>query len=278
MMATTGMTLNTLAFTRAMDQILREVGQHMDFVLHWQEALWLKDIIKKVGGDPSKSLPGQRIQAERAIKSDMERLFGTLKDSDRISAPDSNGNSIVQRGRGRKAETFWIVDARRMPSMQSVERIHRPARNTRGRISEGGSWGGRTPYKGNVLNKQYFTSKTVLNDYIKALKTHVGRTKAAWCKAADYFAAKAQGWVSDLYPEFVARNKGWGARYGVVVDAVDMTTMKGHVSGGSNVPWARDEHAMIAETMRTRKSDIEKGYAFKRLQGILKEHSAKGVA
>ena len=277
-MAETGMTLNSLSYMLAMDELVKEVPEHMATVVYWQMGLLTKDIIAKVGGNPTVGIEQYRTGMEKRIAADLGKLFGVLNDSDRISAPDDKGNAIVQRGRGKKAETFWILDSRRVPSFASVDRIHAGSRDSKGRVRKSGSWQERESYKGNTLNKQYFTSRTMLADYIKAIQSHVGRTKAAWCKAADYFGAKAAGFITSLYPSWVGRHKGWAAQYSVSEDVLNPHDMTGYVAAGSNVPWASDPDNLIESCLETRRKDIEKGYAKTRLEAILKAHSASGAA
>ena len=276
-MAETGMIMNSLAFTCAMDELAKEVPDHMAFVVRWQEALWIKDIIKKVGGDPAKSLEGQRMDQKAIIKNDLEKLFGTYSDSDRISAPDEEGMSIVNP-RSNKKEVYWIEASRRIPSFESMARVHTGARNTKtGRVIKNGSWTERSGYKGSMLNRQYFTTKTLLNDFIITIQSHIGKTKAAWAIGADFFAAKANGWVTSMYPDWIGQWKGWASSYAVKEDNIHVESMTGDVAAGTNVPWAKDPHNMLEATLETRRKDIEKGYALKRLEAILKSHQPSGV-
>jgi hypothetical protein len=285
------LTLNELGFTASMEGVLREVGGHMGWVLDWQMALLCKDAILKLGGQ--QGLPIRK----KAVRSDIERLFAspTVKaawpmgeGSERSWGIKLSGGGVYQLG-----AFYYSPDI----SMESMTKFHNQKRMpSNGRVGmgwEGGQYGGRQSGKGShrqwrgvdvkmrniPLQFKIHVPKNILREYISMVQSHIGRTKAAWCEAADYFAAKAQGWVSNMYPEWVGRNKGWAYSngYSIREDTVDAIAMTGHVTSGTGVPWARDD-GLLESLVENRKHDIEKGYALTRLKGICAKYSARSAS
>lgn len=276
-MASDGMNLNALEYMMCMDQLAKEVPDHMGFVVRWQQALWVKWIIGKVGGDPKKGLPAYRASMKKVIESDLNKLFAPVSESDKISDMNSDGNATVTTRNGAK---FWIKYDRHISSFNHMLSVQAEARigDRRGRVRNTGDWNTEEKYKGLTLSKKYFIAKSMLKSLIVGAQQHIGRTKSAWCKAGDYFASKCKGAVTSMYPDWIGVHKMWASSYSVSEDLLNVQTMTGHVMAGSNVPWAKDPDKMIEAGLKVRRMDIERGYAAKRLVAILKEHSAKAAA
>lgn len=280
--------LKAAQFIEAMRQLKKETGIEMRSVMRWQMGLWVQDIIKKIYGDPRASLAQQKQMGEKAVYSD---LLGSWRHQDALFAGydpafgkprDMKTTAGVVYDavmlRSREGAPYLIDKAHFLPdaSASQLAAIHRAnRRNGRVQIS-----GVRSRMAGTWrVSHTYTVPKDVLMAYVKSVQARVGRAKASWLKAFNYFKHSAGGNLLPWAPlPWIQRHAADMDSQGVVGDVFNEQAMKGEWAAGSNALYGIDPQQVIARTWPTRLKDLQGPYALKRLKGRMEKFSARKAA
>ena len=253
---------------------MREVNQNVGVGLrqlgNYQMGLWVADITKKISADPAiKNMDVQRKRGEAAVAADINKLFA-VPDSDQTMFQDADGGYGV-RTKGKRG-AFFIKPENFVYTAAQMQLKHRQSRNSRGRVSS--RFGGVAKEGNKTYSLKYWTHKKQLEDYIRTIQAHVGKTKSSWLKALYAFNARAKGWVKWTPPPWVTRHAGWGAGYGAESEQFQASALRGTWEAGSNVPWIRqrDAERIVAATGATRLRDLKSSHIAKRLAGLMEKN------
>jgi hypothetical protein len=273
--AVTTVTLNATSFREALNACSKETGLEMVDVLYWQMSIWCQDLIKKTQTNPSWSFPQQKMAGERAVASDIFKIFFPLTDEKWWDCQkDKEGYVQISTAKG---STYLVEKSMFMEhaSQNEMESFHQSKRNGRGRVPKG-SGKAKGSHAGLPVSGQTHVRSDDLEKYIFTKMQHVGRTKSAWLSASGYFRSKIKNSPIEAgkgAPEWVTRNVGWGSGYGASSDNLNATSMTGSIESSNDVPWTRPD--VLAVTFETRIKDLQ-NYAALRLDKIMKKYSASG--
>jgi hypothetical protein len=257
-------------FLRAVEELKREVPYEIDKLFSWQEALWVRDIIKKISANPSLPMGQQKQRGEMAVEKDLRRLFAFSAKDGGAHRWDTKNGGMVKTAKG--AVVFYDADHWEVSDFKN---IHQKNRGSRGRVKK--SVGGMTEIDGKMYSNKYLPKQNpALLRYMAEIKSHVGKTKASWLKALDYFNAKSGGLANWTAPSWVTRNKGWGNANGGAYSNFSVNRISGEWAAGSNVPWIteRDAASIVNATGATRIRDLKTQNALMRLKKVIEKHNA----
>jgi hypothetical protein len=241
-------------------------------VLRYQMALWLKDIIRRTAADPRASLAKQKAAGEKAVRDDLMRIFMGIPDQQMQQFGDewqayNKGQPIGHLFKTKSGAVYGVENDLLDERGANLAAHHQRYRSkTTGRVTRAGT-------KTRNIGRWKFVDKlhtplSKLREYIASVQSHVGRTKAGWLPAANYFSAKAKPLVADLAPGWVQRHAAYGAAASPPpTDSLQAHTLTGELVAGNGVPWVRDDSGFMQSTLRTRIRDLENGM-WKRLEGI----------
>lgn len=220
----------------------------MSALIRYQMALWTLDLIKKTGTDPNWSWAIQRRRGIASIRTGLDQIFVGIDEPSVLQKwQDDEGGEELYRT-NKKTGKFRI---RRKLLKTSMADWHRERRDKRtGRVRKpnavSDAWGGRMPIPTKIIEK-----------FHRDLSKDVGKTKAGWIPAANYFKAKANGIAVGSTPGWVTRHGGWASAYGKGYEQGSWLSGTITAVAENNVPWARDWAGIMNLSLRTRQRDIQ---------------------
>jgi len=166
-------------------------GITQQWLVHDTARLAALDAVKSsapwAGGKPGNASK-QRKQGEEAAASDLDRAFARI--DDRMVFFESGGRKMA-----RIVATGAVFEIPNNLWKPAIIGRHKQLRNSRGRVP-------KQPRQAWVVKKE-------LEKYIKTVAARVGKLKASWIPAAEYFARKVNGAVN--VPAWVSRHRGDGS-------------------------------------------------------------------
>jgi len=237
---------------RKLGILARKIGVTVQLVAYDQMRLWVNDMIRRTP-------PKTKGQGKKAIKTDLNLLFVEVRND---SFREFLEHRVVNRKFVSPALQFNLDG-----NKGRMKRWHQRHRAT------GGSKAGRVRYKGVVIgqfmgvdfvNKMY-VSREAFNAYLAKVQEGVGKLKAGWIPAAQFYAKKSNGpWRAP--PWVMAQSKQMG-------DFTDLMrpSGSGFIEARNFAPGADNNRSIqrwAAFTGRTRDRDISKN-AEKRLDKII---------
>jgi hypothetical protein len=247
---------------RHLKKLSDEVGLTVRELCYEQKRLWLNDLIKKT---PPKTLSVGR----QAVANDVNKIFKAVNNPTVLEVWEdelrAGGYEI-----DRKLKSGKTVIAKKQLKAQSraaVADIHARHRIRRGKLA------GRVKFKYDskrIWGGKWLVPKQAINAEIKEKQRHVGKLKAGWLPAAQYYAAKAHGPVKA--PGFVKRHGGQFGRYRDTMGK----SGSGDMVSTNAVSWAGANAYLknwIAFTQRARQRDILR-HARKRLDQLERRFNA----
>ena len=268
-------TFDSSKFIGAMKELQKEVPLEFQSIMRWQMSLWVRDIIEKIGGDPRKSMFKQRQAGEGLVGADIGKVFGILKKNDTVFAlskgKDMTGLFMVKT-ESNGVFLMSLSHNLHYAGPTKMETMHNERRNSAGRVKNALQ---DTRRNGLNLKGKYMVPKAVLLAYIKEKQSHVGRTKACWVKALNYFEGLSQGLAKWQAPAWVTRNAAAVSSLSMVSETFNAGAMTGEWAAGSQLDYGRGTgSATINSTGQTRMNDLERPFAATRLIGIFNKHKA----
>lgn len=269
-------TFDARQFLGAMRELKKEIPFEMNLVMRWQMGLLCKTMIEKIGSNPSWSLPTQQKKGERAVANDVRKIFEPIKTEYKwwdYKGKEFSGMKVVKTGTG---STFLVPQNKFIDdsNASSVSALHQSMRKPNGRTFDTGL--DRHKKKKQYIHEKYMIPVNMLNEHIKDVQTHVGRCKACWVKAFDYFVGKSKGMISWAPPAWVTRNRMAVSQHSFQAEEVNEFAMTGKWQAGSNLAYGRNPGSVLGYAMNLRIKDLQ-GYALLRLQKVLNKHQARAA-
>jgi hypothetical protein len=274
-------------FLLAMKQLTAETGVELQTVMRWQMGLWIRDIMKKMYGDPKAWGPTDNkglLQEKMGAAAIYGDLLGTRKRGETLFAaydpalakPSERPLYHATLLTAESGATYMVDNAHFLPSASTAQlsAIHQAHRDKRGRVRVPG-----LPYRKEGKTKismVYTVPKDALAAYVKHVQASVGKAKASWSRAYDYFKRNVgMNLLPWTPPSWIGRHAKsmWGES--VVGDQFEAATMTGSFWAGSNVVHGQDPQDALERTWPTRRKDLEGHMALKRLKGRIEKFSAK---
>lgn len=274
------LTSNYKSWSKAVADFTEKTGMDVHKFMQYQMALLAKGLIRNAHQDPKKSLAAAKKVQQKNIDADLGNLFFGVKRTelmesfkDKLSAA-KGANAFTTLVGGRKVE----ITHRQLgdhSTRSGIEAYHR---------SNQDKYSGRTsPISGNAVKffagGRILVVEATLKAYANYLKDHIGREKGGWLWSLREFSRKVRtaDFGQVISPSVVAWvDKHSGRTEGTMTDQYDPKTMKGSFTAGNNVPYSKDSGRQRDYQLKLRREDIESGFAFKRLGGLIQTSFAKG--
>lgn len=276
------MRLDAKGFYSAMASIQREVPIELHTLLCWQMALVVQNIMVNIGvkideglGGGRAKLPAQKREHELRIEGQLSRLFQVPESNWTITKPIKKtkgghyGDRIIKTNNGVMRVDMDHDFYGSKDVMAKMETIHKKHRGRRGQVlvTLNPKMAGKISYIQKFLVKQ-----SSFNKYNRDVQKHIGRTKASFNYALEFFSSKSKGLATWMPPTWVRRH---GNYFGAASITWNPQTMVGTFMAGSNVPWARDLNARgkLEYALRMRMKDITSGRVMMKLKGKIEQYN-----
>lgn len=275
--------IDAVPFLSAMEKIKHEVPGEMHSILRWQMGLWVRDIIIKIYGDPASSLATQKKQGEAAVYGDImgTRKSGALyqvyveSDQKPKHIPGMQAYSLKA-----KSGVVYFVDEKALdsnPSSRSIKDRHHSFRNSRGRV--------RAPavayrmHGGARVVETPTVPKDRLLAYVATVQARVGRAKASWLLAYEYFKLKAgMNLLTWNAPSWIQRHRTGTSTFGHVSDRYDEVSGYVDLEAGAELLFGDNPEDALNRTWPTRLKDLTGPFAMRRLKGKIEKYNASRAA
>jgi len=231
---------------------ITEFAKRQKVELRWvyydQMRLWANDLIKRF---PPKS----QGQGERRVAKDINRIFmSDTKDIDAMWPAKVNGQIIDAMIFKRKDGSIIGVDRALYfpsPSQSDMENHHDNYRDSRGHVTQRKAYHMRPEGRWKFIDF-FVTPQPDIDAFIMWRQSHVGRLKAGWLGAANYWAAKSNGTVkADGY--VTRHGDAWSGHGGDIGN-----DGSGWLMSANCVPYARDPHyqQIVVYSASVRQKDL----------------------
>jgi hypothetical protein len=278
---TVSVQFNSDSFIKAMNYVSQQSGLSMQTILRSQMSLWAKSLVRM-------TYPKKKTDGEKAIfdytagklKGDLGRLFKPIPDNewkDNENFFETVAGENIPAGtyvfKAKTGAVYGVENDYVVNDIDSMRQHHQKNRGKNGRVTRAGSYT-RDVGRWKFVDK-YHVKWSMLRQYAKEVMSHVGREKAGWLMAANYFNSKSDKLIDKgRIPNWVDRHEEWAISRGGYKDTVQPQKMAGEVVAYSSVEWAHDD-GLMRKSLNARLNDLQK-YMLKRIQKNLDKIKAKG--
>lgn len=269
------------SFIDAMNYVSKQSGLSMQVILRSQMSLWAKSLVRM-------TFPRKRSDGEGAIFSykagriggDLSMLFKPVPDNeweDNQNFFEAVKSENIPAGayvfKSKTGAVYGVESDYVLNDIDSMRGIHQRSRGKNGRVTKQPN---KTRNVGNwKFVDKYHVKWSMLRQYAKEVASHVGREKAGWLAAANYFGSKSDKLIDrGRVPKWVGRHQEWAMSRGGYGDTLQPSNMTGSVAAYSSVEWAEDD-GLMRKARNARINDLQK-YMLKRIQKKLDKIKAKG--
>lgn len=227
-------------------RLLREHGVGMQFAG--------RDLMRMAASNLLKyTYPKSASHGKRAIRKDVSMALGAIGPQDE-TAPYGEGYILVKRERGSGA--VFLVPQDQLHAgggVSDVAAAHNALRTKRGRVPRDRDAGGSGPNGLKVVRKPFFDRRAI-KQHSTAAQKRVGKAKAGWAPAAEYFAGRTGGRAG--VPKWAATDRH--GRHGRYVDMF-LPSGSGHGAALNDVPYvSHPGRGALAVATRVARKFVEK--------------------
>ena len=247
---------------RNLKKLADQVGLTVRDIAYEQKRLWLNDLIRRT---PPKTLR----EGRHAVAGDITKMFQPINNPTMLDVWEeelkAGGFELTRTTkRGKVAISRKQITASSRSAIAMIHERHR---------RKSGSRAGRVKFTRDnqrVWGGKWLVPRKDLKAHLLLKKKHIGKLKAGWLPAAQYYAGKAHGSVKA--PGFVRRH---GSKYGAYTDTMNKSG-SGDMVSRNQVVWAGKSRYLkrwVAFTGHVRQKDIVK-HAYERLDQLAKRFNA----
>jgi len=181
-------------FIEACHKLKQEVGVEMVTVMRWQMGLLCRDVILKFAADPKLSAADQKRAGERAIYDDLLRkrtaLFAEIPEGAKVQPMKDTAKATYDAMLVTKPDGAKFLVANKSfygnagpGTMKRIHQLHR----VKGRAA---LYHQKETRNGWTVSQRFYFPAAAVREYVKQVHGRVGRAKAAWMEAYEYFKGK----------------------------------------------------------------------------------------
>ena len=222
------------------------VGLSVRDVCYEQKRLWLNDLIRRTA-------PKALGEGKHAVADDITKIFKAVNNPTVLEVWEeelkAGGFELTRTTkRGKVAISRKQITASSRSAIAMIHERHR---------RKSGSRAGRVKFTRDnqrVWGGKWLVPRKDLKAHLLLKQKHIGKLKAGWLPAAEYYAGKAHGSVKA--PEFVRRH---GSKYGTHRDTMSWGG-SGDMVSSNQITWAGKSRYLknwIEFTERVRRRDIQ---------------------